>query len=135
VHTVSLWDPAGQLLASAAATGETNSGWQSVAFASPVAVTAGTTYTVSYFTSVGHYSTTDGQLAAAGGGQLPAAHPSASVGVFRYGGGYPTSSSSDNYWVDPIFTVPAGVVPHVDPVRSERGCDERAHRCIDHGWV
>src|SRR5207247_273255 len=49
-HTVSLWTGSGTLLASgtsSAASGETASGWQQVTFASPVQVTANTTYVAS----------------------------------------------------------------------------------------
>ena len=34
------------------------SGWQELDFSAPVAVTAGTTYVASYFTSAGHYAAT-----------------------------------------------------------------------------
>ena len=56
VHTASLWNAAGQLLATATFTGETTSGWQQVNFATPVAITAGATYVASYHTNTGHYS-------------------------------------------------------------------------------
>ena len=55
-HTASLWTASGQLLATATFTNETASGWQYVAFATPVAITAGTTYVASYHTNSGHYS-------------------------------------------------------------------------------
>ena len=41
------------------------SGWQTVTFASPVSVTAGTTYVASYFAPSGHYSVTSSGLATA----------------------------------------------------------------------
>src|SRR5581483_6865936 len=50
-HIGSLWSAAGQLLASATFTGETSSGWQTVAFAAPVAINANTTYIASYHTT------------------------------------------------------------------------------------
>ena len=37
-------------------TGESASGWQTLTFASPVNVTAGSTYVVSYYAPNGHYS-------------------------------------------------------------------------------
>ena len=55
-HVGSLWSASGTLLAQATFTGETASGWQQVTFSSPVAVTAGTTYVVSYLAPKGHYS-------------------------------------------------------------------------------
>ena len=59
VHTAHLWTASGQLLATAIFTGETGSGWQQVNFATPVAITAGTTYVASYYTTTGHYALTD----------------------------------------------------------------------------
>ena len=55
-HIGSLWSSTGTRLAQATFTNETASGWQTVTFASPVAVTAGTTYVASYFAPSGHYS-------------------------------------------------------------------------------
>ena len=55
-HTAHLWSSSGQLLATATFTGETASGWQQVNFATPVAITAGTTYVASYYTTKGRYS-------------------------------------------------------------------------------
>ncbi len=51
-----LWSASGQILAMATFSNETASGWQSVEFIVPVAITAGATYTVSYHTTTGHYS-------------------------------------------------------------------------------
>ena len=53
-HTGSLWSSSGTLLASGTFTGETASGWQELDFSSPVAITAGTTYVASYFSSTGY---------------------------------------------------------------------------------
>ena len=55
-HVGSLWSASGTLLAQATFTDETASGWQQVSFSTPVAVTAGTTYIVSYYAPNGHYS-------------------------------------------------------------------------------
>ena len=54
-HLANLWSATGGLLASAVFTNETASGWQQVNFASPMTVTAGTTYVISYHTK-GFYS-------------------------------------------------------------------------------
>ena len=76
-HTGSLWSSSGSLLATATFTGESASGWQTVLFSSPVAVTAGTTYVASYLAPQGHYSSqesfftspyTASPLTATGGG-------------------------------------------------------------------
>ena len=54
-HVGNLWDSSGTLLASATFTDESGSGWQEVAFASPVAVEPGQTYVASYFAPNGRY--------------------------------------------------------------------------------
>ena len=54
-HIGNLWSATGTFLASATFTNETASGWQEVDLSKPVAVTAGTTYVVSYHTN-GDYS-------------------------------------------------------------------------------
>ena len=64
-HIGSLWSSTGTLLASGTFSGETASGWQELDFSSPVAVTAGTTYVASYFSSTGHPASTPAGLASA----------------------------------------------------------------------
>ena len=54
-HVGELYSNTGTRLASATFTGETATGWQTVTFSSPVAVTANTLYVVSYFSSLGNY--------------------------------------------------------------------------------
>ncbi len=48
-HIANLWTSTGQLIATGTFTNETASGWQQLNFATPVAITAGTTYVASYF--------------------------------------------------------------------------------------
>ncbi|MGD9723480.1 MAG: DUF4082 domain-containing protein [Pirellulales bacterium] len=107
-HTAHLWSSAGQLLATATFTNETASGWQEVAFSTPVAITAGVTYTASYHTTSGRYSYTRNAFGnAVDSGPLHAlANGTSSNGVYRYGaGGFPTQSyQSTNYWVDAVFS-------------------------------
>jgi hypothetical protein len=55
-HIGSLWSASGTLLAQATFTNETASGWQQVNFATPVQISANTTYVVSYLAPNGHYS-------------------------------------------------------------------------------
>ncbi|MDQ3578365.1 MAG: DUF4082 domain-containing protein, partial [Actinomycetota bacterium] len=106
-HTGTLWTANGVQLATGTFTDETSSGWQTLTFATPVRVTAGTTYVVSYFTSAGRYSYTsqyftedrvNGPLTAPAQGALP-------NGVFNYGGGvFPQGNGNGrNYWVDALF--------------------------------
>lgn len=103
-HTGSLWSINGTLLATATYINETASGWQTVIFSDPVAITAQTTYVASFhsnghYASTGNYFTSDhvsGVLTAAGG----------SNGVYAYGNDnlFPTSTfGATNYWVDVIL--------------------------------
>jgi len=107
-HIGSLWTTAGTRLAQATFANETATGWQTVVFASPVPVTAGTTYVASYFAPSGHYSVSSGGLSSSvTNGPLSALSDSTSPnGVFAYGGssGFPNGShNATNYWVDPMF--------------------------------
>ena len=54
-HTGELYSNTGTRLASAVFTNETATGWQTVSFATPVAITANTTYVAAYFSSAGYY--------------------------------------------------------------------------------
>jgi len=103
-HIGSLWSTGGSRLATATFVSESSSGWQTVYFAQPVSVTAGTTYVASYYAPRGNYASTaaffnnkwtNGPLSAPGG----------SNGLYLYGSdAYPTNSyNSSNYWVDPLF--------------------------------
>jgi hypothetical protein len=102
-HVGSLWTAGGTRLGQVTFTGETSSGWQTAYFATPLAVTAGTTYVVSYTAPNGRYSVTyDAFTSPRTTGPLTA--PSGANGVFRYGGGFPSDSfRSSNYWVDVVF--------------------------------
>lgn len=115
-HAGNLWSSTGTLLATATFTNETASGWQQVNLSSPVTLTAGTTYVVSYHTN-GFYSAdpsffttalTNGPLTAA------ATSPASGNGVYAYGksGTFPSSSyNSNNYWVDVAFLPAANQHP------------------------
>ena len=110
-HVGHLWSAGGTLLASAAFTSETASGWQRVSFATPVAIAANTTYVASYHTDVGHYSADMYYFGRSGVDQWPL-HALGSTtgsgnGVFAAGttAGFPTGSYfGANYWVDVVFS-------------------------------
>ncbi len=125
VHTGSLWTATGTRLAQATFADESADGWQTATFATPVNVTAGTTYVVSYFAPAGHYSyTSQGLATGADNPPLHAVANSADVnGVYAYGGTstFPTSSyRASNYGVDVMFAVPLpGAVGNV--AASEAG--------------
>ncbi|WP_244274868.1 DUF4082 domain-containing protein [Rathayibacter oskolensis] len=104
-HVGSLWDASGTRVAQVTFTGESASGWQSAAFASPVSLTPGARYTVSYLAPAGYYAATPSGLASpVTAGALTTA--SAPNGVYRYGSGgvMPTAAyNSTNYFVDVYF--------------------------------
>ena len=109
IHVGSLWSAEGTWLASVTFTEESASGWQTAMLASPVAITANTTYVASYHSHTGHYAFTAGYFTAAEetGGPLSAPVSKESPnGVHRYGSAtvFPnTSFNAANYWVDVVF--------------------------------
>lgn len=115
-HTGSLWTASGRLLAKVTFTNETATGWQTATFSTPVAITANTTYIVSYFAPNGRYAADTDYFTASGlqSGSLRAlSSAEGGNGVYRYGStsGFPNQSfKGTNYWVDVVFQ-PAGVSP------------------------
>jgi hypothetical protein len=102
-HIGTLWTTTGEQLASVTFTDETASGWQQATLDTPVDLTAGTAYVVSYLAPVGRYSATSFFFA-----QPFTSGPLQGLrGMFRYGNGtaLPADSyQSANYWVDVVFT-------------------------------
>jgi WD40 repeat protein len=109
-HIGSLWENNGTLLAQATFTNETASGWQTVKFSTPIAISAGMIYIASYHSEVGNYSIDKNffKLSGFDNGPLSALQNQVNEknGVFLYGpGGFPVNSwEESNYWVDVIFT-------------------------------
>jgi endonuclease/exonuclease/phosphatase family metal-dependent hydrolase len=108
-YVARLWTSGGTLLAQVPVKDGRIPGWQEVSLPSPISLSAGATYMVSYYSSNGQFARdpygltnaiTSGNLTAPG---------SASVGgngvyLYQSGGGFPTSSYKDaNYWVDVRF--------------------------------
>ena len=87
-HIGSLWTSDGTLLAQATFSAESATGWQHVAFSSPVAVVAGTTYVASYHTNTGHYAVDPGYFVDHGYTNAPLTAPggdsSTPNGLFTY---------------------------------------------------
>jgi hypothetical protein len=109
-HVGSLWTADGQRLAQVTLADESASGWQSATFASPVPVTADTTYVVSYFAPAGHYAYTGAAFASGPLVNAPLtalSNVQSPNGVYAYtaaAGTFPTSSyNATNYWVDVLF--------------------------------
>jgi hypothetical protein len=109
-HIGHLWMATGTLLATVNFASESGSGWQQANLSTAVAITAGTTYVVSYYAPNGHYSATTNYFGTAT--DSPPLHAlgdgvDGPNGVYRYGTGgvFPTDTfQSTNYWVDVILT-------------------------------
>jgi hypothetical protein len=103
-HVGNVWSASGTLLGSATFTNETAGGWQHVNLSSPIPLSPGAIYVVSYHTS-GFYSASGGYFSSAvNSGSLTA--PAGANGFYAYGSGstFPTGSyNSTNYWVDLVF--------------------------------
>ena len=112
-HIGQLWSASGTLLGQATFTNETASGWQQVTLPAPVAITAGTSYVVSYHSSAGYYSNTanffnnalvNGPLTA------PADASGANNGLYLYSASpaFPNQNySATSYFVDVVFNTAA----------------------------
>ena len=115
-HSGRLWAADGTLLATVTFSNETPTGWQTALFDTPVPITVGTPYVVSYTVPVGFYgfqsnfftnqSTTNGPLTAL------QSVDGARNGIYSETPGlFPTSSFNDaNYWVDVVFTLGSDTV-------------------------
>ncbi len=112
-HTGELYlKSSGARLAQATFMNETATGWQTVSFSSPVAITANTTYVAAYFSSSGNYTGTANYFTAA-----VTNNPLTGLadgtdgpnGVYQYSNTpvFPTSSPNNkpNYWVDAVFSI------------------------------
>ncbi|MFP5389377.1 MAG: N,N-dimethylformamidase beta subunit family domain-containing protein, partial [Thermoleophilia bacterium] len=88
-HIGRLWTANGVQLAEAAFTNETASGWQQVNLASPVPISADTTYVASYFAPNGNYAAINDYFALVGADSSPLHALADGVdgpnGVFSYG--------------------------------------------------
>jgi hypothetical protein len=116
-HTGSLWTAAGGLLATGTFTGETASGWQTLTFSSPVAISANTPYIASYHAPVGYYASSSAYFTSAVTSYPLSALASVTGsgnGLYTYESGSTSPPSSTynatNYWVDVNFstTAPSG---------------------------
>lgn len=105
-HVGSLWNSAGTRLAQVTFTNETATGWQTATLATPVALSTGQTYVVSYRAPNGRYSYTQGFFNQTWtSGVFTASGPN--NGRYRYGSGgvMPASSfAATNYFVDVVYS-------------------------------
>jgi hypothetical protein len=112
-HIGHLWTAGGTLLAAATFTNESSSGWQTVNFSSPVAITANTVYVASYWEPNGHYSVSRDYFASAYSNaplEALASSTDGGNGVFNTGSSaFPTETYEEtNYWVDVVFVPTTG---------------------------
>ena len=108
VHTGRLWSATGENLATVTFANESSAGWQSAQLSTPLTLTAGTSYVVSYLAPQGRYSVTSGYFSSAKTSG-PLTVPVTGNGRYLYAstGGFPSQSyKSSNYFVDITF-VPA----------------------------
>jgi hypothetical protein len=119
-HVGSLWSRTGTLLGRVTFSGESPSGWQQANFITPVNITSGTTYVVSYHTNVGYYSEDDNYFATSGIDNPPLHALQNGVdggnGVYVYSANsaFPSSTwASANYWVDVVFTSAVTTLPTI----------------------
>jgi hypothetical protein len=119
-HLGNLWTAQGTHLAEVTFTNETSSGWQVAYFPSPIAITANTTYVISYHAPEGHTAADNGSFTTPVSNlplQALANDLSGPNGVYKSGSsGFPTTgASATNFWVDVIFNTSAtiGTAPPV----------------------
>jgi WD40 repeat protein len=110
-YKANLWNTNGQNLRTTNNNNISASGWRQIDFATPVPITANTTYVASYYTSIGRYAADQNFFAASGVTKAPLSalsnNASGGNGVYRYGSssGFPNNTyNSSNYWVDVVFT-------------------------------
>src|SRR5262249_4213950 len=112
-HVGHLWTSTGSLLASVQFSGETNTGWQTASFSSPVAITAGSVYIASYHTSTGYFASDQGYFSSQGVDSPPLhafSNTNGGNGVFAKTASTASSAfpnqtlNATNYWVDVLFT-------------------------------
>lgn len=127
-YTGRLWTSGGTLLATCTFSNITSSGWQQANFASPVAITANTTYIASYHAPNGLYAFTEyGLSGGVTNGQLTALSSGTDGpnGVYKYGNGgiFPDESFHDaNYWVDLVFNGPGSTTFNLTGITDANGC-------------
>ncbi|MBZ6077735.1 DUF4082 domain-containing protein, partial [Microvirga puerhi] len=120
-HTGSLWSSTGTQLATVTFTNETGVGWQAASFSNPVAITPGTTYTISYHSN-GYYAATSNYFTApVSNGPLTAP---ANAGVYAYGSStlFPNNTfQAENYWVDALFNPSTGSTNRSPVANNDNG--------------
>lgn len=103
VTSATLWTSSGDKLANVTFPASKREGWRTISLKTPVALTAGSSYVVSYHASNGSYAVTEGDLLARK--SLNSFTLDRGAGVYKYGTeGFPTSTyRASNYLVDIVY--------------------------------
>lgn len=107
--TGTLWGGRGDRLATASFASSSATGWQTVAFASPVKVEANDSFVASYHAPRGQYAVTEDYSGASVSANLSI--PRVNAGRFAYSSSvsFPNRTwESSNYWVTPVFRASTG---------------------------
>lgn len=132
-HTGNIWSSTGTNLATVTFSNESEYGWQEAKLSSPLAVTKGQLYIVSYGVPDGVYQATNGAhnttitadsltAYATGSSQNAATGSGNSNGVFvTTAGSYPNTGSGTGtyYWIDAVFSVTSGLVTTLTPTVTQ----------------
>ncbi len=113
-HSGRLWTRTGTQLAQVSFSGESSSGWQQANFDTPVAISANTTYVVSYHAPAGKYAAIKNYFSVVGVDNPPLHALATGVdgpnGIYEYGSagglfadGTPSSFQAESYLVDVVF--------------------------------
>lgn len=106
-HTGSIWSSAGVRLSTVTFANETASGWQTAQLGTPLALSAGQSYIVSYLAPQGRYSSTPAYFSQAKtSGPLTAGVSGNGRYLYGAAGGFPAYSwNATNYFVDVVYAV------------------------------
>src|SRR5664280_1924694 len=113
-HSGSVWNTSGQRLATGTFARESTSGWQTLVFSTPLAISPNVTYVASYFAPKGHYAGDQDYFT---GGGVASGPLHVFAGTYCYGSSshYPSSTyRGTNYWVNVLFT-PISTTPTPTP--------------------
>lgn len=112
-HILKLWTAAGVEMGSVTTSGETSSGWQQANFAAPIAVSASTSYVISYYSSAGYYAYTADYFTTDNYVNAPLSAAKTINGVYHGGNAFPDTVHADhfNYWADLVFEGSAPTPP------------------------
>lgn len=112
-HTGSLWSGTVRV-ATVTFTNETDTGWQTAKFATPVIVKAGTEYIASYLAPVGRYAADVGYAWPKVSGNLTGLGS-----LYKYGGGLPNATfNNSSYYVDVLFIATGNPPPTTAPTTA-----------------